>query len=52
MGERWDRRRERQARKVWLDSKRSRDCVAQMSARQAEMSENLSDHRGFFDGGA
>ena len=42
---------ERQARRAWLDSKRSRDSAAQMAGRQAEMSEDLSDHCGLFDSG-
>ena len=46
---------ERQARKVWLDSKCSRDSVAQMvgwcSGGQAEMSKNFGNHRRVFNGG-
>jgi len=42
---------ERQARRAWLDSKRSRDSAEQMTGRQAQMSEDLSDHCGLFDSG-
>ena len=38
-------------RRCWLASKRSRDSVAKMTGGQAEMSEDLGDHGGVFDGG-
>jgi hypothetical protein len=49
VGERRDRRRERQHRKCWLDSKRSRDSAAKMPGGQAKMSEDLGNHRRIFN---
>ncbi len=42
---------ERQARKAWLASKRSRDSAAKMAGGQAEMVKNLGNYPGFLDGG-
>jgi len=41
---------ERQARKTWLDRKRSKDSAAQMAGGQAKMIKNPGQDPGFLDG--